>query len=209
MGSMNRAQEGGRFNEGLARSSSLTNREPNKQHDIANLYRPKTIPIEMRYTPSVRDYPRRRLNMTEAEVQARREKDLCFRCDEKYFARHRCKKELQIMIVHEDERDEENEGEEEVITNQMTEEPVGDVSGTVELSLNSMLGLTLPGTMKIQGRLGPNDVTVLIDCRATHNFLCVNLIEELKLALSTTANYGVIMGTGMVVEEKRFVKELF
>ena len=83
---------------------------------------------------------------------------------------------------------------------------MGDVSKTVELFLNSVLGLTLPGTMKIKGRLGPHDITILIDCGATHNFLSVDLIEELKFPLSTTTNYRVIMGTRMVVRRKGICK---
>ena len=81
-------------------------------------------------------------------------------------------------------------------TEQMRQELERGVSEIVELSLNSVLGLTVPGTMKIKGRLGPKDVTVLIDCGATHNFLFVDLIKELKLPLSTTSNYRVSMGTG-------------
>ena len=40
----------------------------------------------------------------------------------------------------------------------------------------------------------------------TNNFLSVDLIEELKLPLSTTANYGVIMGTRMAVRGKGICK---
>ena len=34
----------------------------------------------------------------------------------------------------------------------------------------------------------------MIDYGATHNFLSMELIEELKLPLLTTGNYGVAMG---------------
>ncbi|KAA0059567.1 Ty3/gypsy retrotransposon protein [Cucumis melo var. makuwa] len=50
-----------------------------------------------------REGPTKRLS--DAEFQARREKGLCFRCGEKYFAGHRCKsnehKELQMLVVRE------------------------------------------------------------------------------------------------------------
>ena len=40
-------------------------------------------------------------------------------------------------------------------TEQMSQELERGVSKIVELSLNSVLGLTVLGTMKIKGRLGP------------------------------------------------------
>ena len=139
-------------------------------------------------------------------MQARREKGLCFHCNEKYSLDHRCKRELQILIVHDEDREE-----------GVTEEDLGELVNsdmqmatenleTVELSLNSVLGLTLPSTMKIKGKLGPKEVTILIDCGATHNFLSLELIEELKPPLLKTTNYGVVMGTGMAVRGKRICK---
>ncbi|TYK18318.1 ty3-gypsy retroelement transposase [Cucumis melo var. makuwa] len=55
-------------------------------------------------TDNRREGPSKRLS--NAEFQARREKRLCFKCDEKYYARHRCKakeqKELKMLVVRED-----------------------------------------------------------------------------------------------------------
>ena len=93
-----------------------------------------------------------------------------------------------------------------VTVEQTGPEQLEGVIETAELSLNLALGLTLPGTMKIKGRLGPKDVTILIDCRVTHNLLSVDLIEELKIPLVTTTNYGVVMGTKMVVRGKGICK---
>ena len=80
------------------------------------------------------------LNFTKAEVQARREKGLCFHCDDKYSLGHRCKRELQIMIVHEDEHDEEDEGVTTIVVAHPSQESVEGVTETVKLSLNSVLG---------------------------------------------------------------------
>ena len=60
--------------------------------------------------------------------------------------------------------------------------------------------------MKIKGKLGTKEVIVLIDCGATHNFLSMELIEELKLPLLTIANYGVVMGTRMAIRGKGICK---
>lgn len=51
------------------------------------------------------------------------------------------------------------------------------VTETIELYLNSILGLTVPGTMKMKARLGHKEISVLVDCGATHNFLSSDIIE--------------------------------
>ena len=47
--------------------------------------------------------PRKFLKLTEQEIQKRREKGLCFSCNEKFGPGHRCKKELNIILVEEEE----------------------------------------------------------------------------------------------------------
>ena len=62
---------------------------------------------------SVGSFPFKRLS--EAKWKAKREKGLCFRCDEKYSIGHRCKnKELQVMMIH-DKEIREAGGEEETL----------------------------------------------------------------------------------------------
>lgn len=41
----------------------------------------------------------------------------------------------------------------------------------VELSINSMVGLSSPKTMKVKGTIAQQHVVVVIDCGATNNFI--------------------------------------
>lgn len=68
-----------------------------------------------------------------------------------------------------------------------------------EASLNSVVGLTSPHTMKVKGVTEGQDVVMLIDCGATHNFISHQVIDKLDLPLSNTDGYGVIMGTSLLV----------
>ena len=77
-----------------------------------------------------------------------------------------------------------------------------EVVETIELSLNSVVGLTTSGMMKLKGMINGKEVIVLIDCGATHNFIGTNLVKELQLPLVTTNSYGVVMGTGIAVKGK-------
>ena len=136
--------------------------------------------------------------LTESELQARRKKGLCFKCEEKFSPSHRCKKELRVLLVHEDEEEDYNQ-----FDDRATEEPaLIELKDAVELSLNSMVGLTTPGTMKIKETIGSKEVIILVDSGATHNFLSLELVQQLALPLTTTTSYEVMMGTGISVKGK-------
>ncbi|KAL4036313.1 hypothetical protein IC575_005045 [Cucumis melo] len=153
-----------------------------------------------------REGPSKRL--TDAEFQARREKGLCFKCEEKYYVGHHCKakehKEPRMLVVcgnGEEFEILEEDGEEEVTHENVIE--VGAVENlNIELSINSVVGLTNPGTMKVKGRVKNEEVVVLIDCGATHNFILKKLVTNLNLPLKANINYGVILGSGAAIKRK-------
>ena len=112
--------------------------------------------------------------LMESELQARREKGLCFKCDEKFSPGHHCKKELRVLLVHEDEEEEDNQ-----FDDRATEEPsLIELKDAVELSPNSMVGLTMSGIMKIKGMIGSKEVIILVNSGATHNFLSLDLVQQ-------------------------------
>lgn len=136
--------------------------------------------------------------LSEAEWKSKREKGLCFRCDEKYSIGHRCKnRELQVMMIYDEEMEEEVV---EAETGEGREEEAGQGSEVIELSMNSVVGLTAPQTMKLQGDIEGQPMVVLIDGGATHNFIAAELVQRLGLPRTETAGYGVIMGMGMAVQ---------
>lgn len=69
----------------------------------------------------------------------------------------------------------------------------------VEISLNFVVGLTTPTTMKLCGMIGPQEVVVLIDSWATHNFISIDLVKKLAIPMVTTKGYGDLMETGFLV----------
>ncbi|KAA0051272.1 ty3-gypsy retrotransposon protein [Cucumis melo var. makuwa] len=81
-----------------------------------------------------------------------------------------------------------------------------EVSPVVELSLNSVVGLTAPGTFKIKGTVENQEIVIMVDCGATHNFISLKLVENLKLPLAKTTNYGIIMGSGKAVQGRGMCK---
>ena len=138
--------------------------------------------------------------LTEREVQQKREKGLCFRCDDKWSIGHRCRrKELSVLISQDEEYGEEFElitdGQtEEMAHTEMADEP------QPEISFNSVMGFTSPRTMKMLGYIMGKEVVVMIDPGATHNFISREVIEALGVPLVPTKSFGVSLGTGESVQ---------
>lgn len=87
------------------------------------------------------------------------------------------KKELRVLLIQEEEEID-GEGDESLT--------IEIVAKKVELSLNSVVGLATPGTMKLTGKVGEHLVTILIDIGATHNFISLGLVQELGLPITAT-----------------------
>ena len=131
---------------------------------------------------------------TDSELQARREKGLCYQCDEPFSKGHRCKnKELRLYLVADDLEDTEMEDVE-------NENGPIEVSPVVELSLNSVVGLTALGTFKVKGTVEDREIIIMIDYGATHNFISLKLVDEQSLPTTETTSYNVIMGSGKAVQ---------
>lgn len=129
--------------------------------------------------------------LTDKEMQEKREKGLCFRCDRKWTVGHRCaRRELSILCAQK-----EDEAEEEFFE-------VEDVEGEEEsptISLNSVLGISSPKTMKMRGTVLGQEVIVMVDPGATHNFISLGVVEKLGLPISLSKSFGVSLGTGDAV----------
>lgn len=78
----------------------------------------------------------------------------------------------------------------------------------IELSLNSMVGLTNPGTMKVRGKIQSRDMVVLIDCGATHNFISEKLVKELMIPMTDTSHYELILVSGSTLKGKGIYEAL-
>ncbi|XP_024027885.1 uncharacterized protein LOC112093511 [Morus notabilis] len=142
-------------------------------------------------------------HLTETEIQDKRAKGLCFQGDEKFFPGHRCKdRSLQVLTVCDDEEGVEAAEEEEW----MEEEHLHlDVA---EVSLNSVAGFTPNHSMKIKGRIGEQDVVVLVDSGATHNFISNRMVEKIGLQLTDTGSFGVTLGPGVLETSRGICKGL-
>ncbi|GKE54727.1 transposon ty3-G gag-pol polyprotein, partial [Tanacetum coccineum] len=142
--------------------------------------------------------PTRRISNTEAK--ARREKGLCYYCDEKYLPGHRCTKP-QFFMIHDVGEDEE--------TSPATESAAADYSEPqAEVSFHAITGTIHPQTLRLPGKLKNKDVVVLIDGGSTHNFIDQALVDRFGLIIDREITFEVIVGNREKVLCPGRVKEL-
>ncbi|KFK45075.1 hypothetical protein AALP_AA1G340100 [Arabis alpina] len=152
--------------------------------------------IEVDDSPPPRVTPPYR-KLTADEIAQRKAANQCYRCDEVGHMHHMCpKKEFGVLVVQADGSYLELADDDPV----GTEEEVPTQTELAALSLNSIVGISSPRTMKLKGLIQSTPVVVMIDSGASHNFVSTKLISSLGLPIDRSNRYGVMTGTRMIVE---------
>ncbi|KAL4187831.1 hypothetical protein AMTRI_Chr09g40750 [Amborella trichopoda] len=121
-------------------------------------------------------------------MQERRDKGLCFNCNEKFVLGHCCKKLFLIEGCYEEEDDYDKLGLEEDVLDEFHELP--------EISLHAIYGLRVPETMRVKGSLGHIAVMVLIDSGGTHNFMSEMLAKKVGMQPTNGSRFEVMVASG-------------
>ncbi|XP_030479409.2 uncharacterized protein LOC115696659 [Cannabis sativa] len=150
----------------------------------SNTSTPTTTKFSMPSAPSL---PVKRLSP--AEIKEKREKGLCFTCDEKYSFGHKCKNRVLILCTQGDEEEDEDDETGKVLMD-------SDDSQTEEVSLNSLANSTDPKIFRIQAFHGKEQLEVLIDTGSNNNFIQEALAARLGLTCVETKRFKVYMGNG-------------
>ncbi|KAL1225384.1 hypothetical protein V5N11_009039 [Cardamine amara subsp. amara] len=136
--------------------------------------------------------------LSDVEFDDKRRKGLCFRCDERYFVGHECKnKGLQVLTVL-NGREMEIIEEDNVAITEAGEIVMGEY---MALSMYSYLGLKAPHTTtKLRGAVGKNEIVVMLDSGATHNFISPSAASRTKLHMTKLQGCDIMLGTGISVQ---------
>lgn len=78
-------------------------------------------------------------------------------------------------------------------------------SQILELSMNLVVGLTSNHTMKSISKLKGEEILILKDSGATHNFIATKAVERLNLPIQTSKTFEVSLGDGYKVRGSTFV----
>ena len=135
--------------------------------------------------------------LTPLEMANRREKGLCFNCDEKFSPGHKCSSKFMVMIVEEDES---SDAMEELLSDHPPD-PEHMISDTqAQISFHALSGHLAPETLRLVGRVSTHKVMILIDGGSTHNFIQERLVKSLGLQTQPTRPLHVMVGNGNVID---------
>ena len=115
-------------------------------------------------------------------MRERREKGLCYNCDDKWGPDHKCKSARLFIMESEGW-----EGEEMLLTERTGElnnqfyEGLDKEEVEPEISIHALCGSPNPKTMRIVGQIGRKTVVILIDTGSTHNFIDPSIVHMVQI----------------------------
>ncbi|VFQ64452.1 unnamed protein product [Cuscuta campestris] len=121
--------------------------------------------------------------LSRAEKLEKDAKGLCYNCDQKWSRDHKCGRFFILMGDEEDDQP-------------LVEVPDETVVAADISSLHSLMGVSSPRSLRLQGRVGKHEVQVLIDGRSTHNFVHPDLVSKAQLPVSAMPPFRVYVGNG-------------
>ena len=130
--------------------------------------------------------------ITNQEARERREKGLCYYCDEKFVAGHRCERPQLFMI--EDSPHMNTEDVEGAHPEQEHHEVIP------EISFHAIAGTEHPQTIRVLGKLKNKNVMVLIDGGSTHNFIDQAIVSKFGLPVIRDRKFEVMVANREKIE---------
>ncbi|KAH7545445.1 hypothetical protein FEM48_Zijuj01G0094700 [Ziziphus jujuba var. spinosa] len=137
---------------------------------------------------SIRPGPAAR-RVSAQEARERREKGLCYYCDEKFAPGHRCMKPQLFMIEDSLETEEEENVPQE-----------DDQDVIPEIYFHAISGTDHPQTLRVTGRIKSRDLMVLIDGGSLHNFIDQSVVQKLGIPIDHTKKFSVIVANKECIE---------
>ncbi|XP_017406476.1 uncharacterized protein LOC108319747 [Vigna angularis] len=136
--------------------------------------------------------------LSPAEMQSHREKGLCYTCDERLTANHKCPNRQYTFLQVEYDEEEQTD----------TEIPALEQNLEHHLSLNALKGVTGVGTMRFQGSLQGLTIQILLDSGSSDNFLQPRIAHCLKLPVEDMFSLQVLVGNGNAMSTEGVIKEI-
>ena len=123
------------------------------------------------------------------EMQACRDKGLCYNCDEKFGPGHRCKTQ-QVFLLEVMGKEGEIDGP------TVTIEEEEDSTTTPEISLHALVGVSSPQTIRVTGIINGRPLHILIDSGSTHNFVSLKFAKRMGCCKTASPAFAVMVANG-------------
>jgi hypothetical protein len=148
--------------------------------------------------------------LSSAEIAERREKGLCFNCDERFSRNHRCKARFLLLIANTDTEgvlEEEPElTEDSLMALFNSSDGATGEAQLAQLSYHAMSGVQTAQTIRVLGSVAQHSVHVLVDGGSTLNFIQTHVARTLGLDHTPSPTLKVIVGNGDELTSDRVCK---
>lgn len=125
--------------------------------------------------------------MSTAEMQLRRDKGLCYTCDDKFTWNHKCPNKQYFILQMDDEDDDHS-------SIPIPEATDSSFTPSHHISFNALKGLDTVGTICFRGVIKGVEVQVLLDGGSSDNFIQPRLAHFLNLPVKPSPNFKVLVG---------------
>ncbi|KAG8379055.1 hypothetical protein BUALT_Bualt07G0048500 [Buddleja alternifolia] len=142
--------------------------------------------------------PHRKL-LTASEMRARREKNLCYNCDEVFVPGHRCKQRQVYMIMTQEKEEAYSLDIEDIDTS--IDSPHSE---DMTISINAISGNTNINTLRIKGLVKNSSIHILIDSGSTHCFLDETVANQLGCTMEITNPMLISVADGNKIVSRTF-----
>jgi hypothetical protein len=136
--------------------------------------------------------------LTRAEMDEHQIKGLCYNCDEKYFSGHKCKEKNIFMAISHDISKEDVETPLVFVSPEPTDITPTSDPPKVEpvISLNSLMGLSAPQTLKLIGYVKHRKFIILVGSGSTHNLVHRCIAQETNFYMCAVKNFQIMTSNG-------------
>lgn len=140
---------------------------------------PATMPVVQPKPSGQPPAPRHRFRrLTPEELSAKRAKDECYYCTEKYVPGHKCGGKGVFLLELDDGI------------------KLEDVADELGISLHALTGIDVADTMKLRITIAGQQLTALVDTGSTHTFVKDHVARQLGLQLTPRPGLSVKVANG-------------
>nr|XP_016462819.1 PREDICTED: uncharacterized protein LOC107785918 [Nicotiana tabacum]XP_016462821.1 PREDICTED: uncharacterized protein LOC107785918 [Nicotiana tabacum]XP_016462822.1 PREDICTED: uncharacterized protein LOC107785918 [Nicotiana tabacum]XP_016462823.1 PREDICTED: uncharacterized protein LOC107785918 [Nicotiana tabacum]XP_016462824.1 PREDICTED: uncharacterized protein LOC107785918 [Nicotiana tabacum] len=141
--------------------------------------------------------------LTPTEIQGRREKGLCYYCDEKYSASHKCKNLPQLLLLTE-----EHDTTIQLPELQLSDEALAEELQCLEVQEHSSISFHALNTLWFVGHVKGSPIQVLVDGGSTDNFIQTRIATFLQLTIEPIPSFYVMVGSGQRLRYDAIVRQI-
>ncbi|OIS95615.1 hypothetical protein A4A49_58539, partial [Nicotiana attenuata] len=175
---------------------------PSPNQNFSSSFIPTTSTTQAQYRPPLKC-------LTHAEIQSRRERGLCYYCEEKYTTGHKCKCPPQLLLLTDGSDVEPSLPEPFVSDDLLAEElQVLEVQEQSSISYHALAGGNSSSTLRFLGNVNGSPVQVLLDGGSDHNFVQARVAKFLQLKVDSTPNFSVMVGSGQRLRCEGVVRQV-